>query len=242
MSAAADTPTATAVTPAPQFHWRSVVPTLVFDALLPVVIFNVLTAYHAPTLWALLGGGVSPLVNNLRVWITNRRLEPIGVLVLSILVISSAASLISGSVFFALIKDSFFTGAVGLLFLGTLFAARPIVFYIVRGFVAGDDPERIAWWNGLWVHPEFRHGMRVVTIVWGLIYLIEAAIRVVLVAVVKLAPAQIVAISPVMGISATVVLIVFTTRYLNAMRRRREARLAAVPEPGEPTDEPAVIL
>jgi len=31
----------------------------------------------------------------------------------------------------------------------------------------------------------------------------------------------------VMGIGATVLLIVFTSRYLGAMRRRREARMAA---------------
>jgi intracellular septation protein A len=203
----------------------SIVPTLVFDAILPVVIFDVLSAYHAPTLWALTAGGISPLFNNLRTWIRSRRLEPIGALVLFFLVVGAATSLISGNVFFALIKDSFITGTVGLVFLATLFAKRPLVFYVIRQFVAGDDPERIAWWNGLWVHPEVRQGTRVVTAAWGVVYLIEAATRVVM--ALTLTPAQVVSISPIMGIGATVLLILFTRRYMEQMRQRREARLAA---------------
>jgi hypothetical protein len=203
----------------------SIVPTLVFDAILPVVIFNVLTAYHVPTLYALIGGGASPLFNNLRTLIRSRRLEPIGVMVLFFLIVGAVTSLISGSVFFALIKDSFLTGTAGLVFLATLLAKRPITFYAMRGFVAGDDPERIAWWDGLWVHHEFRHGMRVVTVVWGGIYLVEAVARVFM--ALKLTPAQVVMASPIMGFGATALLIVFTSRYMGAMRQRREARLAA---------------
>ena len=225
MSHPGDQAATTSVPAAPTFKFSQLLPTLVFDALLPVVIFNLLTHYKVAAIWALAAGGASPALNNLRVWIRSRRLEPVGMLVLGFLVIGTLASLLSGSVVFALVKDSFLTGVFGLILLGSMFARRPLFFYLARQFVAGDDPERIAWWGDLWQHAEFRHGLRVVTVVWGVVYLIEAVTRVFL--AFTLTPAQVVAISPVMGIGATVLLIVFTSRYLGAMRRRREARMAA---------------
>jgi hypothetical protein len=44
---------------------------------MPIIAFNVLTAYGVPALWALVAGGLFPASNNLRVWTTSRRLEPL---------------------------------------------------------------------------------------------------------------------------------------------------------------------
>src|SRR5580658_5642603 len=118
-----------AVEPEPggKFNFLQLVPTLVFDVAIPIVVFNGLAWYGAPTLWALVAGGASPAFNNLRVWVMAGRLEPIGLLVLIFLAAGTAASLISGSVFFALIKDSFLTATFGFMCLGSLLAARPLM-------------------------------------------------------------------------------------------------------------------
>lgn len=205
--------------PAGRFSFVQILPTLVFDVALPIVLFNLLAGYGVPTLWALVAGGVSPALNNLRVWIRSRRLEPLGLIVIGFLAIGTAASLISGSVFVALIKDSFLTATFGLICLGSLLAARPLMFYVIRQFVAGDDPARIEWWNGLWQNAEFRAAQRFVTAVWGIAYLIEALLRVGF--ALTLAPAQVVAISPVMGFGVLIVLIAWTRRHLLALRERR---------------------
>jgi len=81
-------------------------------------------------------------------------------------------------VFFALIKESFLTATFGLICLGSLLAERQLMFYINRQFVGGDDPARIAWWNGLWQYPSFSAAQRFVIMVWGLAYRIEAQLRV----------------------------------------------------------------
>ena len=194
-------------------------PTLVFDIAMPVVVFKLLTSYGVSTLWALVAGGLSPAINNLRVWAKSRRLEPLGIIVMSFLAIGTAASLISGSVFFALIKESFMTATFGFICLGSLLAERPLMFYINRQFVAGDDPVRLQWWNGLWQYPDFRAALRLVTVVWGIAYLVEALLRVGFALV--LSPAQVVAISPVMVFAVLIVLIAWTRRYLLALRQRR---------------------
>jgi hypothetical protein len=78
-----------------------------------------------------------------------------------------------------------------------LLAQRPLMFYIDRQFVAGDDPERLAWWNGLWQHSGFRATQRLITAVWGIAYLFESLLRVGF--AVFLSPARVVTISPMMA-------------------------------------------
>jgi len=194
-------------------------PTLVVDVALPILLFSLLTRYGCPTLWALVAGGLPPALNNLRVWIRARRLEPLGIIVVTFLAIGAAASLLSGSVFFALIKDSLLTGTFGLVCLLSLLGPRPLLFVIFRQFVAGDDAARIAWWDGLWQYPKFRGAMRFVTAVWGIVYLIEACIRVVF--ALTLPPADVVVLSPVMSFGALIVLIAWSRRYMMAFRDER---------------------
>ena len=90
---------------------------------------------------------------------------------------SAAASLVSGSPRFTLIKESFFTGVFGLIFIGSLLASRPLMFYVVRPFATGNDSERLRLWNDRWQYPSFRHSMRVMTAIWGVTFVADAAIR-----------------------------------------------------------------
>jgi intracellular septation protein A len=205
--------------PAGSFSFRQLIPTIGFDVAMPIVAFNLLVHYGVSTLLALVAGGRFPAINNVRVWIRSRRLEPLGIIVMTFLAIGTAASLISGSVFFTLIKESFLTATFGFICLGSLLAQRPLLFYISRQFVAGDDPARLEWWNGLWEYPQFRAAQRLVTAVWGVAYIAEALLRVGL--AIYLSPAEVVAISPIMAFGVTIVLIAWTRRYMLAMRERR---------------------
>jgi hypothetical protein len=203
----------------PGGSFKRMLPTLAFDVAMPIIAFYVLTRLGVSTLWALVAGGVFPAGNNVRVWARSRRLEPLGIIVMIFLAIGTATSLISGSVFFALTKESFLTATFGLVCLGSLLAGRPLMFYINRQFVAGDDPVRLEWWNGLWQYPGFRRAQRVVTAVWGIAYLVEALLRLGFALV--LSPAKVVVISPVMAFGAMMALIAWTRRYMLALRDRR---------------------
>jgi intracellular septation protein A len=221
-----DAPTMSADPPG-NFSFRQMMPTLIYDVALPIVAFNVLTRYGVSPLLALVAGGIFPAANNIITWIRSRRLEPLGIIVMIFLAVGTAASLISGSVFFALIKESFLTATFGLICLFSLLAERPLMFYIVRQFVAGDDPARLEWWNGLWQFDSFRRSQRVATTVWGVAYIIEALLRVAFATV--MSPAEVVAISPVMAFGVMILLIMWTRRYMTAMRDRhaREMQLSA---------------
>lgn len=205
--------------PAGRFSFVQILPTLIIDIAMPIIAFKALTSYGVSTLWAIVAGGLFPGINNLRTWARSRRLEPLGFIVITFLVIGTSASLISGSVFFALIKESFLTATFGFICLGSLPARRPLMFYVNRQFVAGDDPVRLEWWNGLWQYPTFRASQRLVTAVWGIAYLIEALVRIGFALV--LPPSQVVVISPLMAFGVMIVLIAWTRRYMLALRERR---------------------
>ena len=201
-------------------------PTLIVDVGLPILLFYLLARFGVSVLWALVAGGLPPAFNNLRVWIKTRRLEPLGIIVVTFLALGAAASLISGSVFFALVKESVLTRAFGLICLFSLLAPRPLLFFIIRQFAAGEDPARIEWWNGLWQYPRFRFRMRVVTAAWGIVYVFEAVFRVVF--ALTLTPGEVVIVSPVMSVGALIVLIIWSRRYLIALRDQRIREQEAV--------------
>jgi len=205
--------------PAPESlgaRMAQVLPMLFLDALLPAILYGVLTHFGVPVLWALVAGGAPPALHNLASLFVSRRLEPLGLLALTFLGLSAALSLISRDVFFTLIKESFITGAIGLIFLGSLFAARPLMFAITLQFVAGDNPRKRDWWNCRWENPAFHAAMRWTTAMWGIAYLIEASARVYL--PLRLPPAKVVALSPILTIGVTVLLIHWTRQRMLKVR------------------------
>jgi|SRR5271170_3732058 len=195
-------PLAVGPEPTGRVRFREMLPALVFDVAVPMLVSNLLTRYGVAALWVLAAGGLAPVVNNIRIRIRARRVEPLGMIVIGFLAIGTTVSLITRSVFIGLVKASFLTATFGFIRFGSLFSQRPLMFYVTRQFIAGDDPVRLAWWNGLWRFRSFRDAQRFVTTVWGIAYLVEALFRVGFAQ--TLSPAQVVVVSPVMGFGAVV--------------------------------------
>jgi intracellular septation protein A len=208
------------VEPDVNFSFAQMIPTLILDVLAPILVFFVLTRYGVSTLLALVAGGLFPAVNAARSWVTSHKIQPLGVIVLSFIALGTAASLISNSVFFTQVKESFLTASFGLLCLASLIATRrPLMFYILRQFLAGNDPAKLKWCDESWERPSARTAYRFVTAVWGIAYLLEAVLRIAFAWF--LTPAQVVVISPVMAFGVTIVLIAWTRRYMTGLRERR---------------------
>ncbi len=206
---------------------RAMVPDLVIDGALPAIAYQVLTRYGIAVVPALTAGAIFPVANIVRKFIVTRSLDLIGAIVLVFLAIGVVSSLLSGNVIFVLVKESFITGLVGLLFLSSLLWKRPIIFYLARQVMEAGGAERLAWWDGLWEHARFRRTMRIMTTVWGVGYVLEAALRVV--CALTLTPGTVVILSPIMGIGTTIGLIVWTRRYGRIVQARadREQALAS---------------
>jgi len=157
---------------------RLLLPNIVINAVLPFVLYQLLIHNGVRAVPALVAGGIFPLGYSLWGWARSRRLDFIAVISLLFIVISALTSLISRSTRFTLLKESFFTGLFGLVFLGTLLASRPLMYHLAGEFASGGDPQRMRRWADLWQYAGFRHSMRVMTVIWGVMFVSDALIRV----------------------------------------------------------------
>jgi hypothetical protein len=156
-------------------------PSLVVDVALPLVTYFVLAAQGVPDLWALVVSGVWPLLSIVVSLVRKGRVDEFGVFILAVLLASTLSSVLFDDPRLLLLKNSVFTGVLGLVFLGSLLLKRPLMFYFGRKFGTDGTPAGIARWNSFWDLSVFRHGQRVMTLVWGLAFVVDAVVRIPLV-------------------------------------------------------------
>ncbi|MGV4927629.1 hypothetical protein K2224_28805 (plasmid) [Streptomyces sp. BHT-5-2] len=154
----------------------ALVTTVVVDAGIPLAAYYGLRAAGLNQWWALLAGGAVPLLRTCHSIARHRRVDPIGAFVLMAMVVSTTMSLITGSPRVLLARESWGTGAFGLWILGSLLGRRPFLLDATVKFMPAHTARR---WEDGWRHDaRFRGGLRVVTALWGGVFLVDAAARV----------------------------------------------------------------
>lgn len=209
---------------------RGLIPSLVLDVALPLATYYVLASQGMDTVPALVLSGLWPLLSIVVTVVRRRRLEAFGLFVLVCILIGAATSLLFHDARFVLLKDSVFTGAIGVFFLATMLARRPIMFYFGQKFGTDGTPEALARWDGYWTgNAVFRRGQRTMTVVWGLALVAEALLRVALAFVVPLS--AMVAISNIMPFAVIAALIFWTIGYGRRSAAASRAAAAAATQP-----------
>ena len=152
------------------FSLPAVLPSLLIDGLCPYLAYTLLIAYvpGISQIMALAIGAIFPATYGLVGIVRRRHLDIIGAVVLIGIAVSMAATFVGGDPKMLLIRESFVTGALGLVCLLSLLWPRPLMFYIGRQFSTGHDAAEIERFNALWQFPGARRLFRVLTIVWGL--------------------------------------------------------------------------
>jgi hypothetical protein len=158
---------------------REHVPSVVWGAILPLgVYFLVRNHVQTDTQALIIAGGFSAA------WVTfqfvrRRRVDLVGVVVLSGFVVGVAsAELLGGNAYVLKVRDAFFTALFGALCIITVFThRRPAIFYVGRYLSAGQDPDKMAAYNALHEVPIGRHAFRVLSVVWGIGLIVEAGSR-----------------------------------------------------------------
>ena len=173
---------------------------------------------------ALGAGAVFPAAKGV-IDITRRKhVDIIGAIVLVGIGVSVVSVLVSASPRLFLIRESFVTGAVGLLALTSFLWKRPMLFYVGRQFSTGNDAGAVAHFNGLWAHPEARRTFRLLTAVWALGWLGEFGLRVVM--VLTLSVPKVLLLSPFVFNGITFGLIAWTLAYVQRQQRRHQPQKA----------------
>ncbi|MFI1451989.1 VC0807 family protein [Streptomyces virginiae] len=200
--------------------------TIGLNVVAPIITYNVLTEDHGWSEFsALLVSSAWPVLDSVISLAWRRKIDEFAVVTLVFLVITAVVSLVGAhSARALLIKDSGVTGLFGLLCLGTLLAPRPLMFYFGRKFATDGTPESTAWWNGLWQYEGFRTTMNRMTLVWGVAYVAEAIVRVILAS--TLPTKTMVVVSPIMIYAVLGALGVWTAMYGKRSQAEGERRAA----------------
>jgi hypothetical protein len=156
-------------------------PTMVLSVVLPWVTYGLLTDHGVEPVTALFLIALWPVMEVALFFGLHRRVDEFGVMILIMLLLGAVSALVFHSEKMVFVKDSALTGLLGLAFLLSLLMARPVMFYFGRKFATDGTPEGISRWNGLWdAHQGFRRSQRRLTVVWGVAFLAEAAVRIAL--------------------------------------------------------------
>ncbi|WP_198535569.1 VC0807 family protein [Streptomyces caatingaensis] len=155
-------------------------PAVLFGAVLPFVTYGVLTDHGVSKVNALLLISLWPVVETLISLAVRRRVDEFGMMMLALMLLGALSAVAYNSTELVFVKDSAITGLLGLVYLGSLALPRPLMFYLGRRFATDGSPEGLAHWNGLWRYPGFRRMQYLMTTVWGVAFLLEAVVRVVL--------------------------------------------------------------
>lgn len=171
---------ATPTGPAAAGRLRAIARVAILDVAAPLAAYSLLRSAGLTTVTALLLSGIFPAVGVALDVIRHHRLDVIGALVLAGIIIGTVAGLISNNARFVLMEGSVPPTVFGIGCLGSLATSRPLMF----GFaleLTGPDTAAGREMTRLWCHDGYRHVFRVITAVWGIGFLLEAAVRAVIV-------------------------------------------------------------
>ena len=201
------------------------------NAFIPVVLYKLSKRYYSASEFsALVIAAIFPLGKSTFDLLRHRRLDPISIIVVLGISADGIAISFGGSPRLLLVRESIFTGAFGVACFFSLLLPRPMMFYFGRHFIAGTDVERLARFNASWQLPEVRFCHRLITLVWGFVFVGELLLRIFL--IYTLSAALVLIISPVLIGVLTIATMVWAFSYGHRVRLRA---LSQLPQASTPT-------
>jgi hypothetical protein len=194
---------------------RRLAPQLVVAGVLPVVGYALLRPHVSSDAVGLMAVSIFPLAEIVFERIRHGRFEPIGIIALiGITAGIIGAVALHGDATLLKVRESILTGLFGIVCLGSLFAPRPVMFYMGRSFSTGGDAAKVAEFNTVWGMPGVPRRFRTITAVWGVTLLAEAVVRTVLALAVS--TQHFLEISPVLNWTILGALLWYTTVFARA--------------------------
>jgi intracellular septation protein A len=197
---------------------QGIVLTIVINGAIPLFIYNILLG-HFSSFKSLLIATLIPVADNLFHVLRYRKADAFGLFMLTNFILSLLAFALSGNEKLILMRESMITGILGLIFLGSLFYSKPLMYYFAIRFSAGDETKNREKFEANWSIAYFRFVLRFLTGIWGTALLGEAILKIILVN--ELSISEFLAVSQIILYSVMGAAIVFTVLY----RRYAKTRL-----------------
>lgn len=175
---------------------------------------------------ALLASSAPPILWSVAEFARHRKADALSLLVLLGIALSLLAFLGGGSVRFLQLREKLVTIVIGVVFLGSAAVGKPLMYELIRAFLARSDDPQLERVESLRDDRFFRASMSIMTIVWGVGLLADAAVSIALLYVLSVGSYLIV--NPVLGNATIGGLTLWNIWYGRRMRRRGEARMAQI--------------
>jgi hypothetical protein len=165
-----------------QPNLRNTLIDIVLNIAVPFGIYTVARRYFGLSdVYALTWSSIYPVFEIIFEYLKDRTLNFISVIVLIGTVTGVIGALIGGNPRLILIRESFFTLLLGLGCFVSLFVGRPLLFYFAREFQAGKNSQKRKEFTNLLQNPKAFSLFRMLTVVWGIVYVAEFILKVIIV-------------------------------------------------------------
>jgi len=187
---------------------------LILELILPLGGYYGLRALGVSTWLALTVGGLLAAPWLVYGMVRNRRIDVTAAFTLSLMLVGAAMSAVTGDPRLLLVRDSWVGALLGVWILITLATRRPFIMATSRAIVVAKIGEAGAdAWEARWTHDAaFRRHIRVLTAVWGGVFLGDAIVRVILAYTLPLDAVP--GVSTVQWLAVLGCLLAFHTRYV----------------------------
>jgi hypothetical protein len=165
-----------------QSRFRTLAPKLALDVVGPLVVYYSLRSFGWSTVGSLILSGLLPGFGVILGVVLKRRLDAIGAMVLLGIGVGAGVGLVSGNPHLVLIEHTIPTAVFGIFCLSTLASSRPLIFRFALEML-GPDTDKGLSFADKWRYIEFRRAFQLTTIVWGMAFLGEAVLQLVMVEV-----------------------------------------------------------
>jgi hypothetical protein len=143
-----------------------------------IALFHVAQGMGASDVVSYLIGSVAPVVGGIMVWAKARKFSGASAAIFSFTALSALIALIGSHAPKTLLyKDCAVTALIGLIFLGScVLVRRPVVFYMAQRYGSDGTHDGMAIFDEIWdVSQDFRASMYVISYLWAVLFLIQAA-------------------------------------------------------------------
>lgn len=189
---------------------------ILFNFLLPWAVYH-FSKPHIGEIHAIMASAAPPIVWSLVEFARHRRVDAISILVLGGITLSLVGFALGGSPKLLLMRESLITGLIGLVFLGSAVIGRPLIAVLASASLKRQSSEDSAEFEASRDQPGFRRAMMMMTVVWGLGFVAETAVRSIL--VFSLPVGRFLIIGPIVGYGTIGLLMLWTFLYSRAAEK-----------------------
>ncbi|HLJ52357.1 MAG TPA: VC0807 family protein [Rhizomicrobium sp.] len=193
---------------------RSVGVSIVVNGVLPFALYKILVPYFAPgSIMPLLYASAFPIVGLAVGFIRTRVVDAIACFALFGIVYSVVSTLLAGEIRLAMIVASTQAFLIAAFFTVSALIGKPIIFFIVRQFATGNDPQRRTQFNAVNAADNGRTCF-IATLVWAVAIAALGVVSITL--ALTVAPATYLLVNNIVNTAVNVLLVVWTIRYVRS--------------------------